>query len=81
MSEICLECWNKINGTEEPESKYVLSDNLELCEECMELKHIIVAEQKPFDFYKLVVYYFLMLLGFLIIQTVYKIIIFVCSCL
>ena len=37
MSEICLECWNKINGTEDIESKYVLSDYLELCEECMEL--------------------------------------------
>lgn len=81
MSEICLECWNKINGTEDTESKYVLSDNLELCEECRELKHIIVAERSLFNFYKLVVYYFLMMLGFLSIQIVYKIIIFVCSCL
>lgn len=25
MAEFCLECWNKINGTENPESKYVMS--------------------------------------------------------
>ena len=45
MAEFCLECWNKINGTEDGEWKYVLSKSLYLCEGCGELKYIIVTER------------------------------------
>lgn len=42
MSEFCLECWNKLNGTNDPAHKFVLSRDLDLCEECGCLKHVIV---------------------------------------
>lgn len=48
MAELCLQCWNKINGTHDPESKYIISKDLELCEECGKLKHVIVVERKSY---------------------------------
>ncbi len=46
MSEFCLECWNKLNGTNDPAHKFVLSRDLDLCEECGCLKHVIVKIRK-----------------------------------
>lgn len=48
MAEFCLECWNKINGTNESERKYILSKHLDLCEECGEWKPIVIMERKAF---------------------------------
>ena len=53
MAEFCMECWNKLNNTNEEKSNYIISKNLHLCEGCGELKPIIVAKrrelyQKPF---------------------------------
>lgn len=45
MAEFCLECWNKINGTNNPESMYVMSDELGFCEECGEIKSVVVMEK------------------------------------
>ena len=45
MAEICLECWRKLSGEQEPRWKYVLSRELDLCEECSEWKRVIVREQ------------------------------------
>ena len=42
MAEICLDCWNKLNGTHDSPAKYILSKELDLCEECGEWKHVIV---------------------------------------
>lgn len=42
MAEICLDCWNKINGTDDPPSKYILSEGLDLCEVCGECKNGIL---------------------------------------
>lgn len=44
MAEFCLECWNKINETNDSKWRYILSWDLELCEECGEYKHVIVTE-------------------------------------
>ena len=45
MAEFCLECWNRINETKDTEDKYIISDDLDLCEGCGELKHVVVAER------------------------------------
>ena len=47
MSEICVDCWNELNGTSYPESKYVLTDEEYLCESCGEYKKVIVVERSP----------------------------------
>ncbi len=43
MAEFCLDCWNKINGTNDPESKYLMSDEPEFCEECCEMKKVVIC--------------------------------------
>lgn len=45
MAEICLECWRKLSGEQEPRWKYILSGELDLCEECGEWKRVIVRER------------------------------------
>lgn len=45
MAEFCLDCWNKINETNNSKWRYVLSWNKELCEECGQYKRIIIVER------------------------------------
>ncbi len=45
MAEFCLDCWNKLNGTSDSRFRYVLSEELDLCEECGEYKRVIVVER------------------------------------
>lgn len=45
MSEICWECWNKINNTKDSKCRYVLSWEKDLCEECGEYKRVIIVER------------------------------------
>ena len=42
MAEFCLECWNKITGTQEPEEKLLFSRVPDLCEGCGERKPVII---------------------------------------
>lgn len=42
MAEYCLDCWNKINGTNEPESNYYMSKYDDLCEGCSKYKKVII---------------------------------------
>lgn len=49
MAEICLDCWNELNGTNHPESKSVMSDELCLCEDCGEYKKVIIVERSWFS--------------------------------
>lgn len=42
MAEFCLDCWNRMNETNDPPKKYVISKELELCEGCGEWKPVIV---------------------------------------
>ena len=48
MAVFCLKCWNKMNDTNESERKYILSKELDLCEECAQMTHVIIIERKAF---------------------------------
>ncbi|MBQ5321289.1 MAG: hypothetical protein J6K88_04450 [Oscillospiraceae bacterium] len=45
MAEICLDCANKVFKKSDKEYNYLMSDCLELCEECGEYKRVIVRER------------------------------------
>ena len=45
MAEFCLDCLNKLNGRNDPKSKYIISRDLDLCEGCGEWKHVVVMER------------------------------------
>ena len=42
MAEFCLDCWNKIMGAKDPPEKYIISKEVDLFEECGELKPVII---------------------------------------
>lgn len=46
MAEFCAKCFDKINGTDSNKRKYILSKNLELCEECGQWAHVVVATHR-----------------------------------
>lgn len=48
MAEFCPDCWNKIMGSDEPASKYIISKELDLCEECGQLKPVIIRKKRRF---------------------------------
>ncbi len=45
MAELCLDCWNKLNETEDSPKWYILSREFDFCEECREFKPVIIAER------------------------------------
>ena len=45
MAEFCLNCWNELNGTNDPPQKFIMSKDLDLCEGCGKLTHVILAER------------------------------------
>mgnify|MGYP000142076895 CR=1 FL=1 len=46
MAEFCLKCWNELNGTNDPPQKFIISKDLDLCEGCGKLTHVILMERK-----------------------------------
>lgn len=78
MSEICLDCLNKISGKNDGKMKYILSRDLDLCEECGELKRVVIVERWVFyrrifgifllPFYILYFLWRLLILPYLIIK-------------
>jgi predicted amidophosphoribosyltransferase len=48
VSEICLDCWNKLNETKDPARKYILSWRKELCEDCGQMKRVIIRMRLPY---------------------------------
>lgn len=42
MSELCLDCYNKIMEKTEPKRKFILSVRPDLCEECGRYKRVII---------------------------------------
>ena len=42
MSEICLDCYNKFENTQEKTKKFITSRKPELCEECGQYKRVII---------------------------------------
>lgn len=53
MAEFCLDCWNKLDETNDPESKYKISKQEGFCEGCGQIKPVIIAEKKDYYLYKL----------------------------
>ena len=49
MAEFCLECWNKINGTNNTESEVILSKRAEFCEECCGIKKVVIGYKCKMD--------------------------------
>lgn len=45
MAEFCLDCWNKINKTNDSKWRYALSWDKDLCEECGQYKRVIIVER------------------------------------
>ncbi len=45
MSEICVECFKKLTGETDVEERFIISDELDLCEECGEFKYVVIAEK------------------------------------
>lgn len=52
MAEFCLECWNELNDTEDSQRKYIMSDDVWLCEGCGKWKKVVVVERKIYYLYK-----------------------------
>ena len=52
MAEFCLDCWNKLNERNDNEKKYILSDDLDLCEGCGGWKPVIIMTRKRYYMYK-----------------------------
>lgn len=50
MAEFCIDCWNKLCETNDPAKKFIFSRELELCEECGEMKRTIAAIRKRYLF-------------------------------
>lgn len=48
MAEFCVDCWNKLCKTTDPAKKFILSWELELCEECGEMKQVIVTVRRRY---------------------------------
>ena len=46
MAEFCLDCWNKLCEKNFTERDYILSRDLDLCEECGEWKPVIVRVRR-----------------------------------
>ncbi len=53
MAEFCLDCWNKLNKTNDNEKKYFLTKGLEFCEGCAQMKRVIIIERKYYYLWKL----------------------------
>lgn len=53
MADFCLDCWNKLNKTNGSKRKYILSEELEICEGCGEWKRVIIAKNNSYYTYEL----------------------------
>lgn len=46
MAEFCLDCWNKLNKANYTERDFILSKELDFCEECEKWRHVIVTVRR-----------------------------------
>lgn len=72
MAEFCLDCWNKMNGTDDPPSKYIISKELDLCDGCGKWTNIVIMERK---------YYYLNKFRFIIypIKIIFMLLLAICK--
>ena len=45
MAEFCLDCWNKLNQTNDSKWRYVISWQKDFCEGCAQYKRVIIKER------------------------------------
>ena len=77
MAEFCLECQNKLDGTNYSEKKYILSDYLDLCEGCGCYKRVVIMERKYYYLCKLKYVLFpFKIIGFLLRVLIFPILLF-----
>ena len=48
MAEFCLDCWNKLSGSEYSPRCFRFSQELDLCEECGEWKPVIIRFKRRY---------------------------------
>ena len=48
VAELCLECLNKLTGRNEKKSTYILSKDLDLCDNCGEWKRVVVMTKRAY---------------------------------
>lgn len=53
MAEFCLDCWNRLNGRNDPPEKYIISRRPDLCEGCGEWKRVIAMPKNEGPLYRL----------------------------
>ena len=50
MAEFCLDCYNKLNGTNYRECDVTLDEDLDLCEGCGEWKPCVISRDPSGNF-------------------------------
>lgn len=48
MAEFCLECLNEISGTNYTEADFILSRELDFCENCGKMVRVVVKRRRRF---------------------------------
>ena len=51
MAEFCVDCWNKINETNYSAKKFIISDELDLCEGCGKITNVILMPKEHTSFF------------------------------
>ncbi len=46
MAEFCLDCWNRLNHSQDTEWDWIISKELDLCEGCGQWKHVLVRPRR-----------------------------------
>lgn len=48
MAEFCVDCWNKLSGTQYRPKHFLLSEEPDLCEGCGEWKPVIIRFKRRY---------------------------------
>ena len=48
VAELCPKCLNKLDGTHYPDWWYILSDEVDFCEECRQWKRVVIVERRVY---------------------------------
>lgn len=72
MAGFCLDCWNKMNQTDDNKEKYIISEDLDLCEGCGKWKHVIIMERKAYYMYKFGYFIVLFRIIFYVLYLIWK---------
>lgn len=72
LAEFCLECFNKINETSFVAKDVIISNYLDVCEECGEWKKVVVCSRRTYYMYKLRFILFPFRVVFLIFYLIWR---------